>query len=112
MHEFNPDRFIDRDTYRWPRDACQFSMGLINFLMRVLVMAFSAGSRRCIGERFAVTEGVCLLAHLVRQYEILVPKDLRAKSLKDQKNTLLAFKPWMTTLPLNAKVVLKRRENT
>ncbi|KAF7296923.1 F-box domain-containing protein [Mycena indigotica] len=47
--EFRPERFIDTESYRWPRDA---------------FLAFSAGPRNCIGQRFALTEGACILASL------------------------------------------------
>nr|GAT59260.1 predicted protein [Mycena chlorophos] len=63
--EFKPERFIDTESYRWPRDA---------------FAAFSAGPRSCIGQKFALTESVCLLAALVRTFELAVPEPLRTSS--------------------------------
>ncbi|KAF8235020.1 cytochrome P450 [Tricholoma matsutake] len=92
--EFKPERFIDTETYRWPRDAFD---------------AFSAGPRNCIGQRFAITEGVCILAHLTRRYEILVPDDLQMKPYGEQKQILLKWTPDFTAKPANARVRLRRR---
>ncbi|KAJ6557960.1 cytochrome P450 [Mycena capillaripes] len=92
--EFRPDRFVDTESYRWPRDA---------------FVAFSAGPRSCIGQRFALTEGVCLLAGLVRSYEISVPDNLRAASFEEQKRTMLSWVPGITMTPANCFIRLQRR---
>ncbi|KAF8066025.1 cytochrome P450 [Lyophyllum atratum] len=92
--EFKPERFIDTDTYRWPRDAFN---------------AFSAGPRSCIGQRFSVTESTCILAEVVRKYEVLVPDELKDKSLEEQKRFLLAWTPGITITPKNARVIFRRR---
>ncbi|KIM91676.1 hypothetical protein PILCRDRAFT_58279, partial [Piloderma croceum F 1598] len=92
--EFKPDRFIDTDTYRWPRDA---------------FLTFSAGARGCIGSRFAMTESVCILALLVRQYEILVPSDLESRSKAEQRYVLLKWTTGVTITPTNSRVRLRRR---
>ncbi|KAJ7359620.1 cytochrome P450 [Mycena albidolilacea] len=91
---FKPERFIDTESYKWPRDA---------------FLAFSAGPRGCIGQRFAVTESVCVLASLVRTYEISVPERLRAKPFEEQKRSLLSWVPGVTMTPTNCVVGLKRR---
>ncbi|THU83814.1 cytochrome P450, partial [Dendrothele bispora CBS 962.96] len=72
--EFDPEHFIDSDTYRWPRDA---------------FLGFSTGHRNCIGQKFAVVEGVCILSKLIRKYEILIPADLKNRSFEEQKTYLL-----------------------
>ncbi|KIM77289.1 hypothetical protein PILCRDRAFT_621822 [Piloderma croceum F 1598] len=92
--EFKPERFIDTDTYRWPRDA---------------FLTFSAGARGCIGSRFAMTESVCILALLVRQYEILVPSDLELRSKAEQRDVLLKWTTGLTITPTNSRVRLRRR---
>jgi cytochrome P450 len=76
--------------------------------MHPTVNAFSSGPRSCIGQRFAVTEGVCILAHLARRYEILVPDDLKMKPHAEQKRVLLKWMPDSTTKPMNARVRLRR----
>ncbi|KAG5646335.1 hypothetical protein DXG03_003658 [Asterophora parasitica] len=86
---FKPERFIDTDTYRWPRDAFN---------------AFSGGPRSCIGQRFSVTESTCILALVARNYEVRVPDELRNKSLDEQKRILLAWTPGITITPKNARV--------
>ncbi|KAK7044834.1 cytochrome P450 [Favolaschia claudopus] len=92
--EFKPERFIDTESYRWPRDA---------------FVAFSAGPRNCIGQRFALTESVCFLASLVRTYEISVPATLRGKSFEEQKRVMLDWTPGVTMVPNNCVVSLTRR---
>ncbi|KAK7038948.1 hypothetical protein VNI00_010340 [Paramarasmius palmivorus] len=93
VDEFKPERFIDTDTYRWPRDA---------------FVAFSAGPRSCIGRTFATTEVLCIVANLVKEYDILPPADLRGKSFEEQKS-ITEWKTWITTTPSNARVSLRRR---
>ncbi|KDQ58514.1 hypothetical protein JAAARDRAFT_34328 [Jaapia argillacea MUCL 33604] len=95
VEEFKPERFIDTETYRWPRDA---------------FLAFSAGARGCIGKRFSLTESICILANLVRRYEILVPEDLLEKGLEERKRVLLSWVVGVTTTPTNARVRVRRRD--
>ncbi|KAJ7204837.1 cytochrome P450 [Mycena pura] len=94
VYEFRPERFIDTPSYRWPRDA---------------YMPFSAGPRSCIGQRFAQTESTCLLASLVRTYEISVPDALRAAPFEEQRRTILSWKPGVTMTPTKCFVQLRRR---
>ncbi|EIW78654.1 cytochrome P450 [Coniophora puteana RWD-64-598 SS2] len=94
VHEFTPERFLDTDTYRWPRHA---------------YMPFSTGARGCIGMRFALAESICMLACVVRQYEVLVPADLAGKSWSEQKEVLLQWTTGVTLTPTNARVRLRRR---
>ncbi|KAJ7204838.1 cytochrome P450 [Mycena pura] len=94
VYEFRPERFIDTPSYRWPRDA---------------YMPFSAGPRSCIGQRFAQTEGTCLLASLVRTYEISVPDALRAAPFEEQRRTILSWKASVSMVPTKCFVQLRRR---
>ncbi|KAL0569720.1 hypothetical protein V5O48_012235 [Marasmius crinis-equi] len=92
--EFNPEKFIDTETYRWPREA---------------FLAFSAGSRSCIGQKFALTEGVCALAMLIRRYEFLVPSRLEGKTFEEQKRVMLEWRPHATNVPCHSWVRVRRR---
>jgi len=93
-NEFKPERFVDTEEYRWPRDA---------------FFAFASGPRSCIGQRFALVEGVCLLANLVRSFEVLLPTPLLAKPFEEQKRLLLKWQPRVITTPMNCAVRLRRR---
>ncbi|KAK0495923.1 cytochrome P450 [Armillaria luteobubalina] len=94
VEEFKPERFIDTESYRWPRDA---------------FFAFAGGPRSCIGQRFAMTEGLSLIANIVRNYEILVPYDLRDKDVEEQRKILLEWSPNITILPVGARALFRRR---
>ncbi|KAF9010195.1 cytochrome P450 [Cyathus striatus] len=94
VEEFKPSRFIDTDTYKWPRDA---------------FIAFSAGHRTCIGQRFALTEGICVLASLIRRYKVLLPVDMNGKPFEQQKREMLKWKPGVTITPVNARVRFQPR---
>ena len=74
-----------------------------------LVYAFSGGAHICVGQRFALTESLCILAQIVRKYEICIPEGLKGKLFDEQKEIMLAWKLGITTTPTNAKVVLRRR---
>ncbi|THU87883.1 cytochrome P450 [Dendrothele bispora CBS 962.96] len=94
--EFNPERFIDTESYTWPRDA---------------FLAFSAGLRGCMGERFAMVESVCTLAHITRKYKVTVPEDLVKKPWAEQKKILLHWTPMLTLIPHNASVCFTKRHD-
>jgi len=92
--EFKPERFIDTESYQWPRNA---------------YLPFSGGARSCIGQRFALAETVGILASVVRRYQIRVPDDLVKKPFEEQKEILLEWTTGITLTPLNARVKLCRR---
>jgi len=92
--EFKPQRFIDTDTHRWPRDA---------------LLTFSAGGRACMGSRFAMTESVCILALLVRRYEIVVPSDIESLAQSEQRRILLKWVTGATIIPTGSRVRLRSR---
>ncbi|EJC99088.1 cytochrome P450 [Fomitiporia mediterranea MF3/22] len=95
---FKPERFIDIADYKWPRDA---------------FMPFSSGARGCLGQRFSITESVCLLACFVRGYEILPPEEgMKAEKLSESdKRRILSWKAGITLTPTNAYVRLRRYSN-
>ncbi|KAJ7031965.1 cytochrome P450 [Mycena alexandri] len=95
VDDFKPERFVDTETYRWPRDA---------------FFAFAGGPRSCIGQRFALTESVCALASVVRRYKISLPDDLAGKPFAEQKKLLLRWKPGVTLTPTHCVVRLARRD--
>lgn len=73
-------------------------------------MAFSAGARGCIGLRFAYAESVCILASLVRRFEVLPAKgkDRSAfASFEDMKRHMLKTWPELTITPVNGLVRLR-----
>ncbi|KAF8650924.1 hypothetical protein AX16_005022 [Volvariella volvacea WC 439] len=94
VDEFKPERFIDTDTYHWPRDA---------------FVAFSTGFRGCIGQRFAMTEGVCILACLLRHYELLLPETVRDLPYAERRERVLKWVPGMTSTPVNPIVLFRPR---
>ena len=77
--------------------------------MLPVVLPFSEGPRSCIGQQFALTENVCVLASIVRRYEILVPQHLLSLSHEEQKKEMLQWVALMTTTPSHPHVRLRRR---
>ncbi|KAI0266552.1 cytochrome P450, partial [Gloeopeniophorella convolvens] len=92
--EFKPKRFIDTESYKWPRHA---------------FLAFSVGARACIGSRFSLTESVCLLACLVRRYEILLPENVAQMDAHERYRLLTKWTVGVTLVPTNAMVRLRPR---
>ena len=124
VDEFKPERFMDTDTHKWPRDACTCSFIVSYELLKfdllsclwcvcvcvcVLVFAFSAGPRACIGQRFAMAESICILASVVRRYEILLPTDVLGLSVNEQEEILAGWKVLATLIPTGARVRFRRR---
>ncbi|KAG8216942.1 cytochrome P450 [Butyriboletus roseoflavus] len=114
--EFKPERFIDTESYQWPRNACKRngSMQPLKVSARLTfcalsVLPFSGGARSCIGQRFALAEMVCILASVVRRYQIRVPDDLANKPFEEQKEVLLRWTTGITLTPVNVRVKLCRR---
>ncbi|KAJ7671721.1 hypothetical protein B0H17DRAFT_888382, partial [Mycena rosella] len=81
--EFKRERFVDTETYRWPRDACKPAF------TNHPSFAFSGGPRSCIGQRFTLA--------------------LAAKPIERQRRELLKWKPGVTITPRNCRVRLRRR---
>jgi len=96
VEDFKPERFIDTEGYRWPREA---------------FAGFSLGPRDCIGQRFALAQTVCILALLIRKYELLVPISLEGKTIEAKRSQMLDWIPWVTIIPANARVRVKERSN-
>lgn len=73
-------------------------------------MAFSAGARGCIGLRFAYAESICILAMLVRRFEILPAKGRERHTFanfEDMKRFMLKTWPELTITPVNGLVQLR-----
>ncbi|KAF8437972.1 cytochrome P450 [Boletus edulis BED1] len=92
--KYKPERFIDTESYKWPRNA---------------FMPFMAGPRSCIGQRFALAELVAIIASIIRRYEIRVPDVLAKEPLEVQKEALLKGTVGLTLTPANTWVKLCRR---
>lgn len=61
---FSPERFLDREGYKWDRDA---------------FVPFAVGQRACIGRSFAVVEATVVLSKIMLHYEVVVPASLKKK---------------------------------
>jgi hypothetical protein len=72
------------------------------------VLAFSAGARGCIGQKFSTVESTILLALLVRHYEILLPPDHDQKRTDELKQHMLKWNQGITLTPLNPTIRLRR----
>lgn len=94
-HEFKPERFIDTDTYKWPRDG---------------FMTFSAGPRGCVGKTFALTEAVVILSLLVRNFELfpVYPSPSMHRNREELRRALLGYSTALTIGPTTKKVVFRR----
>jgi hypothetical protein len=57
-----------------------------------------------------MTESACILAQLVRKYEICVPEELKHLSFEEKKEIMLKWTPGITITPLNAKVMVRLRK--
>ena len=115
--EFKPERFLDTDSYQWPRDGCEcdyyFSIMALSTLDGATpVLPFSAGARGCIGQRFALTESVCFLAALARRYEILPseehPVGASKADMEAYRRRMLKWTTGITVTPVDAFVKLRR----
>jgi len=95
--EFRPERFLDTDTYSWPRDA---------------FLPFGTGVRSCIGARFATLEGLCVLAHIAYRYDILLPPDIQALPKSARRNEMLHNKFNLTQEPTNPNILLRKRHGS
>ncbi|KDQ09997.1 hypothetical protein BOTBODRAFT_137276 [Botryobasidium botryosum FD-172 SS1] len=94
-HEFQPDRFMSGD---WNRDA---------------LMAFSAGSRSCLGRRFSETEAVAALTMIVLRYKIELNRELfpiiSGETPMMTRERLLKVGHDITILPVNLPLTFRRR---
>ncbi|KIM23392.1 hypothetical protein M408DRAFT_332387, partial [Serendipita vermifera MAFF 305830] len=71
-------------------------------------LAFSIGPRSCIGKKFALAEGVCFLAHLLRDFEVS-PLLEKNESIEGWKERVLSKVDVKLTLGLsNAPLLFKR----
>jgi hypothetical protein len=52
---------------------------------------------------------VCVIALLIRRYEVLVPESLEGKTMEEKESHMLAWTPGLATNPTNAQVRVKER---
>jgi cytochrome P450 len=69
---FEPERWIRKETINGKSWADQ---------IRFAFMPFSAGSRNCIGQRFAEIEAKLILAELIRSFSYLIAPSLQGKDI-------------------------------
>ncbi|KAG8885166.1 hypothetical protein FRB97_001984 [Tulasnella sp. 331] len=94
-HSFKPDRFLDPN---WPRDA---------------FLTFAAGSRACVGRRFAEVEAITIMTLIIRRYKVSIDSarfpDIPGESkLQRQESVLKSYMSNVLT-PCGISVVLERR---
>jgi cytochrome P450 len=97
--EFRPERFIDTDTYQWPRDA---------------FLAFSSGPRSCLGQKFAQVEAVNVLTNIVRRYEVVLQEDVDGtaplgETRRQKRDRITACKTVITLTPSKVPMVFRER---
>jgi cytochrome P450 len=70
---------------------------------------FSVGTRSCIGRKFALTEGICFLANVLKRYEVrpLLAEGETLQGWKDRVLTSIKIK--MTLNIKEAPVTFVRR---
>ncbi|KDN46426.1 hypothetical protein RSAG8_04370, partial [Rhizoctonia solani AG-8 WAC10335] len=76
-------------------------------------LAFSIGSRSCLGRKFAETESVAALAMLISRYEIKVDEEkfppIPGESVLEREARLLDPVQHITLAPARLPLVFKRR---
>ena len=99
--DYNPRTFPDPGVYRpsrWYQATSEEAY-----------TAFSVGPRACIGRRFALTEGICFLAHLLRDYEVK-PLLEKGETLQSWKERVLTKTVSRLSLQIvNTPLLFKRR---
>jgi cytochrome P450 len=95
--DFRPERFIDTPDYRWPREA---------------FLAFSVGVRSCIGQRAGQAQSICILAHIVRYYQVSLPPHLAGLPFDEQRSSLLRFLMGASLTPADLKLTFTRRSES
>jgi len=94
--DFNPDRFMSGD---WNRDA---------------LLTFSAGSRACLGRRFAETEAVAALTMIVLRYKIELNRDMfqiiPGEAPRATRERLLKVRQGLTLAPAHLPLTFRKRD--
>jgi cytochrome P450 len=101
LTEYNPRVFPNPEVYRPSRwyDATSDDA----------FTAFSVGPRVCIGRKFALVEGVCFVAHMLRDYKV-EPLMWKGESLDAWKERVLSKATnGMTTSISDAPLRFRRR---
>jgi hypothetical protein len=106
--EYNPRYYPDPETFKPSR---WYNLGTTS---DDIYTAFSNGPRACIGRKFALTEAVCFLANLLRDYEVspFLKDNGRGKmeTLEEWKGRVLDKTSFELSLFIqNAALILKRR---
>lgn len=92
--DFRPERFIDTPDYRWPRDA---------------FLAFSAGSRSCIGQRAGQAQIIGIMSNLLRHIKLELPPHLLNMPFEKQRDALLRCWLGSSLTPTDIRLVFSPR---
>jgi hypothetical protein len=111
---FEPKRFIDTDTKRWPRNACasEYLLARQELDRRRTVAPFSAGARSCLGISFAQIEVSTMLAFISRHFIVRLRE---ADAIKpgetpvQARHRILATKNGLTLSPADLALTFERR---
>jgi len=94
-YTFNPERFMKAD---WPRDA---------------FLPFSAGSRACIGRRFAEIEGIVVITHILLRYQVSIDPsrfpDVPGESKLERRGRLVQIGSFLMKPPKDLPLIFTRR---
>ncbi|KAG9014267.1 hypothetical protein FRB94_013577 [Tulasnella sp. JGI-2019a] len=94
-YAFKPDRFLDPN---WPRDA---------------FVTFSAGSRACMGRRFAEVEAITIVTLIIRRYKVSVDPvrcpDVPGETRLQRRDRVLETYLNLTLTPVSLPLVFTKR---
>ncbi|KAG9030926.1 hypothetical protein FRB95_003310 [Tulasnella sp. JGI-2019a] len=94
-YAFKPERFLDPN---WPRDA---------------FVTFSAGSRACMGRRFAEVEAITIITLIIRRYKVSVDPvrcpDVPGETELQRRDRVLETHLNLTLTPVSLPLVFTKR---
>jgi cytochrome P450 len=67
------------------------------------------GARGCIGSKFTMAQSLCVIANLIRRYEVLLLPFIEGKPEGVQREWMLRWTTGVTIRPINARVRLRAR---
>ncbi|KAG8996749.1 hypothetical protein FRB94_008044 [Tulasnella sp. JGI-2019a] len=71
---------------------------------------FSAGTRACVGRHFSEVESVCLIAHMVRDFEVLPVPAFKGETRDQMMKRMFRAEPKITLTPYSIPIMFRRRE--
>uniref|UniRef100_A0A336LXR4 CSON009724 protein n=1 Tax=Culicoides sonorensis TaxID=179676 RepID=A0A336LXR4_CULSO len=93
--QFNPDRFNEENG------------GLKAYKDKEVLFPFGDGPRICLGQRFALAQMKCCIAHMITNFEISLSEKMPSKPELDTNQVLLCYKGgiWLKNFKLKAPVI-------